>query len=76
MSRKRSGRRSQARTLNWLSHDLFKRAVAEAKKPLEEALKLCLKEIEQYHSFEFPHCRGGCSAHEAMDAARKALNLK
>ena len=38
------------------------------------ALRLCLKEIEQFHSTAHPKCEGGCPAHEAMDAAKKALS--
>lgn len=37
------------------------------------ALRLCLKEIEQFHSTAYPDCKGGCPGHEAMDAARAAL---
>lgn len=40
-----------------------------------EALRLCLQEIEQFHSLAYPECTGGCPAHEAMKAAREALNL-
>lgn len=37
------------------------------------ALRLCLAEIEQFHSRAYPDCAGGCPAHEAMAAAKKVL---
>lgn len=38
-----------------------------------DALRLCVKEIEQFHATAYPGCTGGCPAHEAMDAANKIL---
>lgn len=43
---------------------------------LKNALRLCLAEIEQFHATAYPSCDGGCPAHEAMDAARKALGME
>lgn len=40
---------------------------------MQAALRLCLTEIEQFHSTAYPGCTGGCPAHEAMNAAKAAL---
>ena len=38
-----------------------------------DALRLCIAEIEAFHHLAYPDCTGGCPAHEALAAARKAV---
>lgn len=52
---------------------LAQAAMRKAEK-MERALRLCLAEIEQFHHAAYHDCKGGCPAHEAMDAARTALD--
>lgn len=76
MSSKRPGWRSAQRTHNFLTRDLQNKAAREAaENRYGKALRLCLTEIEQFHSHAYPECDGFCPAHEAMGAARKALSI-
>ena len=36
---------------------------------LRTALRLCVREIEQFHSHAYPECKGECPAHAAMNGA-------
>ncbi len=49
---------------------------ARARTRYEPALRLCLQEIEQFHSTAYPKCEGGCPAHQSIAAARKALGME
>jgi hypothetical protein len=73
MSRKRPGWRAAERTFKSLSRDLERKAHESR---YAAALRLCLREIEQFHSTAYPDCDGGCPAHEAMAAAKAALGSK
>ncbi len=52
----------------------FKAAKEAAENRYGAALRLCLAELEQMHAHHYPNCEGGCPAHEAINAARKALS--
>lgn len=71
--RTRRSWRNQDRLHKAMSRELWLKALAEAKEPALAALRLCLAEIEQFHSTAYPECQGGCPAHEAMTAARAVL---
>lgn len=74
---KNPGWRTLRNRYNYLSRDLQNRAAEErAANKYRAALKLCLLEIEQFHHLAYADCKGGCPAHEAMSAAKKALGLK
>ncbi len=76
MSRKRQGLRAQDRTFNHITRTMAREANESRLKTACAALQLCLTEIEQFHSRAYPECTGGCPAHEAMDAAKKALSCQ
>ena len=65
--------RNQDRLYKSQGREIFAAAVRERIAPAHAALRLCLLEIEQFHSAAYPKCDGGCPAHEAMAAARAEL---
>lgn len=71
--RRRRGLRAQQATYNHLSREIAKQARDSRLERAHAALRLCLLEIEQFHSRAYPDCDGGCPAHEAMAAARSVL---
>jgi len=71
--RKRSGWRAAERTYKHLTGELASRARSEREAEQRAALALCIRELEQIHTLAYPDCTGGCPAHEALGAARKAV---
>lgn len=71
--RKRKGLRAQEKDYRAITRDMQRELRLSRETQLLDALKLCLKEIEQFHSTAYPECVGGCPAHEAMSAARMAI---
>lgn len=76
MGSKRPGWKTVRNRFNRASREFAQLAERErCVNKYEPALRLCLLEIEQFHSTAYPKCEGGCPAHQAIAEARKALGM-